>query len=187
MLQKILFLCLFIISSLISDTEIIPLEEETDNAFFYQETPQTLEKEALNFGLGLGAIFLSKADVLGTTVDNGTVRVIDEESQKLGVWLTTSWVNGSWPSNDIKIGPFVGIQLGGNKAFLNSLAVGLDLSFMKVKYGLPLDFQLGWAWTRTTQLANGYADNATLPAGSNTVLTKEVISNGFVFITSYKF
>ena len=175
MIQKILFLLLFSFTALLADTQ-----EE----FFIEEE---VSSGGLNFGIGAGVMLLSDADIVDTTIDNGRVRVTTEEKEKLGFWLTSSWVNNSWPSEDIQIGPFVGLQFAGDKDFLNSLAVGLNLSFMKVKYGLPLDFQVGWAWTKTTQLADGYKDNELLPTGSTQVITKDIVTDGFVFITSYKF
>jgi len=175
MIQKFLFLLLFLLTALLADTE-----EE----FFIEEE---VASGGLNFGIGAGVMLLNDADIIGTTIDNGRVRVTTEEKEKLGFWLTSSWVNNSWPSEDIQVGPFVGLQFAGDQDFLNSLAVGVNLSFMKVKYGLPLDFQLGWAWTKSTQLADGYKDNELLPIGSTNVITKNIVTDGFVFITSYKF
>ncbi len=174
MIQKVLFLLLFSFTALLADVQDGFIEDEVDSG-------------GLNFGIGAGVVLLSDADIMKTTIDNGRVRVTNEEKEKLGFWLTSSWVNNSWPSEDIQIGPFVGLQVGDNKDFLNSLAVGLNLSFMKVKYGLPLDFQIGWAWTKTTQLANGYKDNELLPTGSTKIITKDVVNDGVVFIASYKF
>jgi len=173
--QKILFLLLFSFIALLADTA-----EE----FFVEDE---VASGGLNFGIGAGVMLLGDANIVDTTMDNGRVRVTREEKEKLGFWLTSSWVNNSWPSKHIQIGPFVGLQFAGDQDFLNSLAVGLDLSFMKVKYGLPLDFQVGWAWTKTSQLADGYKDNELLPSGSTNIITKDIVTNGFVFITSYKF
>lgn len=170
MMRKI-FLILFSFTALFAD----------------MESEKSVDEGGLNFGLGVGVIILDKPDVVKTTVDNGKVLITEEEKQKLSLWLTSSWVNSDWPSKNVQIGPFVGLQLGGESAFINSLAVGLDLSFMKVRYGLPLDFQVGWAWTRTTQLADGYENNQNLPTGSTAVVTKDGVSDGFVFIASYKF
>ena len=146
-----------------------------------------VEESHFNFGIGVGVLLLDEPDIIDTTINNGVVIVTDEEKQKLGFWLTSSWVNSSWPSENIQIGPFIGVQLFDDKSLLNSLAVGINLSFMKVKYGLPLDFQIGWAWTRTSELAQGFNDNEAVPNGASEVITKDVIRDGFIFITSYKF
>ena len=181
MIQK-LFLVLFSFTMLFAEVEdAYILDGELNPAVQENDTG------GLNFGLGVGVIILDEPDIMRTTIDNGRVLITEEEKQKLSLWVTSSWVNSNWPSETVQVGPFVGLQLGGESAIINSLAVGLDLSFMRVKYGLPLDFQVGWAWTRTTQLADGYVNSQALPEGSTSVITKDKVTGGIVFIASYKF
>ena len=182
MVKKI-FLLIVSVSLMFADakTEETQMDEYSDFDEIY------VEESRFNIGIGVGVLLLDEPDIIDTTVNNGKVVITDEEKEKLGFWLTSSWVNSNWPSKNIQIGPFIGLQLFDEKSFLNSLAVGINLSFMKVKYGLPLDFQLGWAWTRTSELAKGYKENEALPDGVSSIITKDVISDGFIFITSYKF
>jgi hypothetical protein len=101
------------------------------------------------FGLGFGNVFLrGLGHIDAAVVDQGVVRITDQEKNKLGVWLTTSWINDQWPRSWawVGFGPFVGVQLGGTDDIVDSLAVGVAVSFKKIAPALPLDFQFGWGW-----------------------------------------
>lgn len=163
-----------------------------------------------NFAVGLGAHYLTGSpDVLEHSVDNGVLRITNEEKYKLGLWLSTNTfldttkfcaplMNSCIISNDahkIRWGFFVATQLGNssNSGILNSLAVGL--SFMAnhtrsdyVAAGTaPLVFQLGYGLTRIQTLADGYTNGMTLPAGTNQPVMKKSIGKGPVLLVSTAF
>lgn len=139
------------------------------------------------FGIGFGIVYLDKPDITQAVVDNGKVIVTGEEYEKLGIWLTTSWVHDRRPSRSVNFGPYLGVQLGSNDQIVNSISIGLDFSFKKPPPEFPLDFQFGWAWTRTKTLADGYAENGDVPEGSSQVITRDIISHGPIVLVSYNF
>jgi len=141
--------------------------------------------DKFGFGLGFGVITLHKSDITSSTVDNSIIRVTGEEKNKLGFWLTTSWINETL-SNNIGYGPFFGLQLGGDKNIVNSLAFGIDFSFKRLNGKLPLDFQFGYGFSRINVLADGYEKNKAPPGTASAPLTKEIIDEGWVMIFSYK-
>ncbi|MDY6947033.1 MAG: hypothetical protein SXG53_15065 [Pseudomonadota bacterium] len=157
---------------------------------YKQALGQDSQFSEFGFGLGFGNVFLRGLGHIDTAVvDQGVVRITDQEKNKLGVWLTTSWINDQWPPSWqwVGFGPFVGVQLGGTDDIVDSLAVGVAVSFTKIAPALPLDFQFGWGWTRINSLAAGYAAGAAVPEGVSQVLLRKNVDNGPVLIVSYKF
>jgi hypothetical protein len=148
------------------------------------------------FGLGYGAIALrGTGDVRAAVIDNGTVRVTEQERQKLGVWLSTSWACdrcGFGAKTSIGFGPFLAVQLGGNESTVSSVAAGIGFSFRNRrghdgKAQFPLDVQIGYAQTKAKQLADGYRDGEAPPAGATQALLKSVTKGGPLLLVSYNF
>lgn len=142
--------------------------------------------DKFGFGLGFGAMVLDDSDITSAIIENDTVRVTGEEKNKMGFWLTASWIHDSWPTKQIGFGPFFGVQLGGNNEVVNSLAVGIDFSFKRISPKLPLDFQIGYGITRIEELADGYEPNSAAPTGSTQPIMKDTTKEGWVIIFSYK-
>ncbi|RJP76454.1 MAG: hypothetical protein C4522_17865 [Desulfobacteraceae bacterium] len=145
------------------------------------------ELDNFGFGLGLGLMILNKPDITSAIVENDIIRVTGEEKNKMGFWLTVSWIHDSWPTQQVGLGPFLGVQLGGNNDLVNSIAAGVDCSLKRISPKLPVDFQLGYGVTRIKILADGYESNSAPPSGSTQVLLKDTTKGGWVFICSYKF
>ena len=174
--------------------ETVFFEAEKKREIAKQEAKKAKQKtkmieenfDKFGFGLGFGVILLKNSDITNVIVDSGTVRVIGEEKNKMGFWLTTSWINDEFPTTQIGVGPFFGVQLGGNNDIINSIALGIDFSFKRLGAKLPLDFQIGYAVTRIKVLADGYIENSPPPGAATQVLTKDTTEKGIVFIFSYK-
>lgn len=195
------FGCIFSLSAIAEEETLESIKQETiiaeEKIKKEEATAKALELEKKNkieqsdldkfgFGLGFGAIFLDEPDITSAIVENNTVRVTGEEKDKMGFWLTASWIHDSWPTTQIGFGPFFGIQLGGNNEIVNSIAFGVDFSFKRITPKLPLDFQIGYGITRVEKLADGYEPNSAPPSGSTQPLMKETTENGWVVIFSYK-
>jgi len=163
--QRIIFFLLTITITNISIAEVDEINElqvQKEKAILEQKTAEAklatkrtkMKKDLIDedlakfgFGLGFGVMNLRQSDIINSTIDNGIIRVTSEEENKMGLWLTTSWINDSFPSDWIGLGPFFGVQLGGNNEIVNSIAIGIDLSFRRLKPKLPLDFQIGYGVT----------------------------------------
>lgn len=141
--------------------------------------------DKFGFGLGFGVMFLGDPDIKSAVIENDTVKITDEEDNKMGFWLTTSWIHDSWPTSQIGFGPFFGIQLGGNNEIVNSVSAGIDFSFKRIAPSVPLDIQLGYGITRIETLAQGYTENSAAPTGSTQALKKKTTESGWVLIFSY--
>lgn len=147
--------------------------------------------DGFGFGLGVGSLMLRKPYVTNAAIDNGVVRVTGEEKDRLGLWLSTSWISDRYLTRKIGIGPFLAAQLGGNDQTVSSFGVGVALSFKNRRSSLsrkeqyPLDFQIGWAWTKVKTLASGYEDNKAPPSASTQVPLKETTRGGLLLLVSY--
>ncbi len=149
-----------------------------------------------NFAVGIGALYLvNKApDILGTTIDNGVLRITNQEQYKLGFWLSTNLFFNAKPWG-IQPGAFFAVQMGSgsNTDTLNSMAVGLALTSASTSASkgaagnAPLVFQVGYGLTHIQTLASGYANGMTMPANTNQPVFIKTIGRGPVVIVSTTF
>ncbi|MCK9202454.1 MAG: hypothetical protein M0P42_15100 [Gallionella sp.] len=195
----------------VNQTEIQASAQKILDAEVYL-TAQKQDVKDFNFALGLGILHITnRPDVIETSVDNGVLRTTNEEKYKLGFWLSSNTFLTTTrfcvplidylfsinyclaDKNDkLRMGMFVATQLGGNNDILNSFAAGIsftaDKSLVGYKPGTaPLVFQLGYGWTHIQNLADGYSDGMTLPAGTNQPVMKKTIGRGPILIVSTAF
>jgi hypothetical protein len=159
-----------------------------------QSAAQAPDLKSFNFAVGLGALFLRNGnDILNSAVDNGVLRVTNEERYKLGFWLSSAtFFKPEWLDNALGLrhGLFMAAQVGsGNNAdVLNSFAVGYTLASSEKPRGgagtAQLAFQIGYGLTRIQTFANGYAAGMTMPTGTNQPVMTRTIGRGPVLIVS---
>lgn len=153
--------------------------------------------KGFNFAVGVGTILLQGTDIRAAVVDQGVVRVTDEEKYKIGLWLSTNTYFAQSDSKRSRWGLFLATQLGGsgnNSDLLNSFAVGLSFASQpgtnqsKGSPGnAPLVFQIGYGVTRIQTFADGYSNGMVLPAGTSQPLMKKTTRDGAVLLVSYGF
>lgn len=149
--------------------------------------------KGFNFAAGVGSISLKTPDIRAAVVDQGVIRVTDEEKLKLGLWLSTNTYFFQTTTNRSRVGLFLATQLGGGGSsdLLNAFAIGLSFTsnhISNAKPGnAPLVYQIGYGITRVQTFADGFSNGMTLPSGTSQPLFKKTTREGLVALVSYSF
>jgi hypothetical protein len=164
--------------------------------------------DGFQFTVGLGVVHTGNNEsVIGTTVDNGILRVTERQKIQNGLWLASHMFTDSCETLEestkkclqhkkSRFGAFVAAQIGGNSGggeskLVQAIAIGGSYTYMtrlsSTSGSAPLVFSVGVASVPIKTLADSYQDNKTLPDGSNqpVLVTKNVLAP--LVMVSYRF
>jgi len=179
---------------------IYALEGEENNqeeAVNKEKSIEQSKKESLfeptqfGFGVGIGIARLNNKNIKSTVIENGIVRVTDEEDVSKSIWLETHYLFdkhkfGRYTSHGI----FIGVQLGSEDNLFDAFSFGYMISFKRTPIGdnankSAFNIGIGWSNTKINILGDGIIENAALPTGAESVRTKTIDTNGPILMFSF--
>ncbi len=143
------------------------------------------------FGFGLGATFLGGHEVKAAIVENGLVRVTQEERVRVSAWLTTQYLFDRFPIGlYTSHGPFVAAEVGSDVNVIHSLAAGYMISWKRTaltdpKHHSALNLGVGVAVTHIQKLGSGLEEDAPLPEGVESIRYKTTSSISLLVLFSF--
>jgi hypothetical protein len=154
--------------------------------------------EGLGFGFALGATYFSEENVKTAVAQQNIVRVTDGDRAALGFWLELHhfWGWGTpdgkddrgMPSYPYGLGPFLAVQLNGDRTVLQSIGVGFMVGARKEKSSTnAFNLGIGLSVSQINVLSDGLVKNQPLPSGFTDVTTKSKVVGGVFLITSFSF
>ena len=138
-------------------------------------------KETFKFGLGIGFehykdAYISEVETIG---DSRTVRIVDSQDYKPGLWLDTHYIWDGIAKKNLgrthsAPGFYIGARLlGGESDVFDAFSLGFLWSFKRTAIGNvtppgqiaeSINIGVGPVWHRTKALASGITAGAALPA-----------------------
>ena len=147
------------------------------------------------FGLGIGVTALDREEIRDAVIENGIVRITDEEDVSRAIWLEThytwdGWAQEKWKRTHTAPGVFFAVQASDDDSLFDAVAFGGLISFKRTRLSdksnkLAFNIGLGIANKKIQVLGDGFAANEAIPDGVEGIRYKEIDETGPVLMFSF--
>lgn len=160
----------------------------------FAEVPEGLQN--LGFGVGIGLSGLFRPEVNEVVMENGTVRITDEQWTRREFWLETHYLIYQSCLFDINRpyghGPFAAVSVLNDQGLFNSVGLGWLVSLKRteatdLENTSAFNVGVGVQFTGFDVLRDDLVEGEKIPAGAESNLLKRVDGLGWLIMVSFSF